>query len=77
MRGDATLAVLRERLPSLRLFSVGSITDCLIRYIAYGWTGVVPARCYNSALFVPINVAPWLWGWPNRFMNPSKAHGLA
>ena len=70
---DATLAMLRERLPSLRLFSVGSITNCLIRYIAYGWTGVVPARCYNSALFVPINVAPWLWGWPNRFMNRMNA----
>ena len=70
---DGTISVLRERFPSLRMFSAPSIASCLVRYIAYGWTGIVPARCYNSALFVPINVAPWLWGWPNRFMNRMEA----
>jgi glycerophosphoryl diester phosphodiesterase len=24
-------------------------------------------------LFVPINVAPWLWGWPNKFMKRMSA----
>lgn len=66
---DATLVILRERFPRLRMFSAGSIASCLLQYIAYGWTGIVPGRCYNSDLFVPINVAPWLWGWPARFMN--------
>ena len=70
---DGTLSVLRDRFPSLRTFSAGSIASCLVRYIAYSWTGIVPARCYDSAQFVPINVAPWLWGWPNRFMNRMDA----
>jgi len=72
---DSTLAVLRERLPHDRMFSAGSIASCLLRYIAYGWTGIVPAPCHNSPLFIPINVAPWLWGWPNRFMNRMEAKG--
>src|SRR5439155_17608025 len=72
---DSTLAVLRERLPHDRMFSAGSIANCLLRYIAYGWTGIVPAPCHNSPLFIPINVAPWLWGWPNRFMNRMEAKG--
>jgi glycerophosphoryl diester phosphodiesterase len=66
-RGD-TIPVLRERFPALRVFSAGSVASCLVQYIAYGWTGLVPGQCRNSAIFVPINVAPWLWGWPGRFM---------
>jgi len=62
-------------LPHDRMFSAGSIANCLLRYITYGWTGIVPAPCHNSPLFIPINVAPWLWGWPNRFMNRMEAKG--
>jgi len=72
---DATLAPLRARLPDIRMFSAGSIATCLLRYIGYGWTGIVPAPCRNSSLFIPINVVPWLWGWPNRFMNRMEAQG--
>jgi glycerophosphoryl diester phosphodiesterase len=67
-RGSTT-ATLRTKFPSLRIFSAASIASCLLQYIAYGWTGAIPSSCNNSALFVPINVAPWLWGWPNKFMN--------
>jgi len=73
-RGN-TIATLRTKFPSLRIFSAPSIASCLLQYIAYGWTGVEPTSCRNSALFVPINVAPWLWGWPNTFMNRMAAAG--
>ena len=72
---DAVLAKVREKLPDLRTFSALSTTSCLLRYIAYGWTGIVPAVCHNSPQWVPINVAPWLWGWPGRFMNRFDAKG--
>ena len=26
-------------------------------------------------MLVPINVAPWLWGWPNRFLNRFERAG--
>jgi glycerophosphoryl diester phosphodiesterase len=72
---DSTLASLREGLPDVRSFSTASIQNCLLRYIAYGWTGAVPASCQDSPVFVPINVAPFLWGWPNRFMDRMHANG--
>jgi glycerophosphoryl diester phosphodiesterase len=40
-----------------------------LQYIAYGWTGLVPGACRNTQVMVPINIAPWLWGWPNRFQQ--------
>ena len=72
---DTTLAVLRGALPDLRLFSARSTASCLLRYITYGWTGIVPGACHNSPQWVPINVAPWLWGWPYRFMNRFESKG--
>ena len=73
--GDAVLAKLHANLPGLRVFSALSTTSCLVRYIVYGWTGIVPERCNNSPQWVPINVAPWLWGWPGRFMNRFESKG--
>lgn len=72
---DTVLGELRPKLPDLRMFSASSTAGCLLRYIATGWTGVVPASCHNSPVWVPVNVAPWLWGWPGRFMNRFEAEG--
>lgn len=72
---DIVLTELRERLPDLKMFSASSTTGCLLRYIAFGWTGLVPASCHSAPVWIPINVAPWLWGWPNRFMNRFEGKG--
>jgi glycerophosphoryl diester phosphodiesterase len=53
--------------------SRGSLEACLISYIAYGWTGFVPQACSHMLVLVPINVAPWLWGWPDRFLTRMKS----
>ncbi len=31
----------------------------------------IPA--HNAMVMLPINVAPWMWGWPDRFLNRMKA----
>ena len=46
-----------------------------MRYVAFGWSGYVPAACRGNMLFFPINVAPWLWGWPGRFVQRLKSTG--
>jgi glycerophosphoryl diester phosphodiesterase len=46
-------------------------------YAAYGWSAVIPGACRNTVVFVPMNVAPWLWGWPNRFLNRMGEAGTA
>jgi len=41
--------------------------SCLVEYLSYGWTGIVPEMCRNRLVAVPANYAWMLWGWPNRF----------
>jgi glycerophosphoryl diester phosphodiesterase len=56
-------------LPRLRTTSLETEKGCLIGYEALGWLGYVPRDCRNSLLIVPVEFAPWLWGWPNRFLR--------
>jgi glycerophosphoryl diester phosphodiesterase len=73
--GDEPVAEVRRRLPEIKTASRGSLKSCLIGYIGQSWTGLVPDSCRNSMVLVPINVAPWLWGWPNRFQARMTAAG--
>lgn len=73
--GDEPVAELKRLAPDVRTASRGSLKACLLRYIALGWSGVVPEPCRNAMVLVPINVAPWLWGWPDRFLNRMQAAG--
>jgi glycerophosphoryl diester phosphodiesterase len=66
--GDEPIAEVVRRLPEFRTASRGSLKSCLIRYIVQSWSGFVPDACRKSIVLVPINVAPWLWRWPNRFV---------
>lgn len=67
--GDEPIDAIRRLMPDIKTISRSSIKSCLIGYIGYGWTGLVPQACRNAVVLVPINVAPWLWGWPDRFLN--------
>jgi glycerophosphoryl diester phosphodiesterase len=66
--GSPTLRA-RDLLPQVEAWTRGGLKQCLLRYVALGWTGHVPAACRDTVVMVPINVAPWLWGWPNRFQR--------
>jgi glycerophosphoryl diester phosphodiesterase len=67
--GFRPVEAIRERLPHLRTITRPQLKRCLIRYMAIGWSGLVPSDCRGSLLTVPVNVAPWLWGWPNRLLQ--------
>lgn len=73
--GDRPVMEVKKRLPEITVFSQQSLKACLYPYIAYGWTGIMPGACHDTALLVPINVAPWLWGWPNRFLDRMEDAG--
>ncbi|MBJ3783950.1 glycerophosphodiester phosphodiesterase family protein [Devosia sediminis] len=49
----------------LNVWSRRGLVDCLTQYVGLGWTGFVPEACRNTKVMVPINIAPFLWGWPN------------
>jgi glycerophosphoryl diester phosphodiesterase len=75
--GDLPMAALRERIPALRTMSRRTLTRCGLGYIALGWSGYVPATCRHSLMLVPVNFAPWLWGWPNRFLERMRRDDVA
>lgn len=71
--GDRPISVVRALLPSQRVVSKATIGRCLKHYAAVSWTGARAESCRRTAVLVPINVAPFLWGWPNRFLNRMDA----
>ncbi|MBY5528904.1 glycerophosphodiester phosphodiesterase family protein [Rhizobium leguminosarum] len=67
--GDEPIDVLRRMAPDIKTASRKSLKGCLFGYVGYGWTGPLPDECKHAMMLVPINIAPWLWGWPDRFLN--------
>jgi glycerophosphoryl diester phosphodiesterase len=43
------------------------------QYVIAGWTGFMPSSCKKTALLIPENLAPYLWGWPHRFHQRMRA----
>ncbi|MBD0380947.1 glycerophosphodiester phosphodiesterase family protein [Paenibacillus sedimenti] len=67
--GDQPVTALKEKLPDMRVMSKVTMKSCLLPYLAAGWIGYVPAACEHTQLHIPEKIAPWLWGWPNKFLN--------
>lgn len=67
--GDEPIAALKEELPDMRVMSKATMKKCLIQYLAVGSTGYMPAGCKNTELHIPEKIAPFLWGWPDKFLN--------
>lgn len=67
--GDNPVAAVKEQLPGLRTMSKASIIRFIIAYEALGWTGFIPSSLEHSQIHIPEKIAPWLWGWPNRFLE--------
>lgn len=63
------IAALHARLPEIPVGSKRTMKSCIIRYFAVGWTGYVPESCREGIMLVPLNVAPWMWGWPSRYLE--------
>ncbi len=73
--GAIPTQVALEKIPDLRGFDRGSLKDCLLRYIALGWSGYVPPACRDTLVAVPMDYAPYMWGWPHLFTARMKSAG--
>ena len=51
--------------------------ECLLRYIATGWSGHTPEACRDTILFIPQNYTPLMWGWPHTFTARMDKAGAA
>jgi len=63
--GDEPTYRAAAAIEGLNVWSRRGLVDCLSQYAGLGWTGYVPEACRNTKVMIPINIAPWLWGWPN------------
>ena len=71
---EPTQAALKA-VPGLKGFDRTMIKGCLLPYEAYGWTGIVPSGCRNTIVALPIDYAPYAWGWPHRFLKRMRDAG--
>lgn len=66
---DEALTLIRERYPEMKILSKRRLVDAGLRYLLIGWTGYVPAAIHNMELHLPVQYAPLMWGWPDRFLE--------
>ena len=71
--GDKPIAVLKERLPQLRVMSKATLKRALLSYMLLDWTGYTPPAIRGTQLHLPFKYARFLWGWPHRFLARMKA----
>jgi glycerophosphoryl diester phosphodiesterase len=73
--GDKPIAILKQKLPDLRVMSKATAKKAFITYMLVGWTGYMPSSIRNSFLYMPQKYARYLWGWPNRFIERMNGSG--
>jgi glycerophosphoryl diester phosphodiesterase len=73
--GDEPTYRAAELIEGLAVWSRRGLIDCLLGYETLGWTGYMPEACRNTRVMLPINFAPWVWGWPNLFLDRMRSVG--
>jgi glycerophosphoryl diester phosphodiesterase len=63
--GDEPTFRAAEQIDGLHVWSRRGLLECLLAYMGLGWTGFVPEACRQTKVMIPINIAPYVWGWPN------------
>jgi glycerophosphoryl diester phosphodiesterase len=66
--GPKPSARLLELRAKARVISKDRAQDCMVGYLALGWSGHVPQSCRGTLVGVPIGLRRLFWGWPNRFL---------
>lgn len=59
----------------LRGYDRTSLEACAMPLLALGWSGIVPEPCRNALIALPINIAPFVWGFPHRLTERLAEHG--
>jgi len=70
--GDEAIKYLKGRHPSYKTFAKNELTTGLIKYELLGWTGYIPQELHNRVILLPSDYAPFLWGFPGKFVDRMK-----
>ena len=55
--------------PKLKGFTNSLVKKCAVQYELIGWTGYVPKACRDTTIAIPIDYAPYFWGWPRLLVS--------
>lgn len=73
--GDPPTFRAAELIEGLKVWSRRGLVDCLLQYEGLGWLGIIPDACRNTRVMLPVNFAPFVWGWPNLFVERMRDAG--
>lgn len=73
--GGAAVRAFSALSPETRVLGTDGAKRCFILHALLGWSGYVPEDCRNAFFMVPANIAPYVWGYPNRLSARLAAHG--
>ncbi|WP_136442407.1 glycerophosphodiester phosphodiesterase family protein [Pacificoceanicola onchidii] len=65
----------QDAVSNLPGFDKPRVTECIKLYVLLGWSGYVPEACADGMVVVPMDVGPYLWGWPHRFTRRMRLAG--
>ena len=72
---DDLIRYLLEHNPEYKVFSRETMLSGLLQYVGIGWTGMVPDKLKNRILLLPSDYAPFLWGFPQKFVERMESAG--
>jgi len=49
--GDEPENTLSSEMPNMKTMGKKRLMQCMTRYVAYGWIGIVPQACHNTLIF--------------------------
>ena len=73
--GAKPVARLASIAAGMRPFSKDTIKACGIRYLAFGWMGIMPKACRNTTIVIPQDMTWMAWGYPNRLQRRFASAG--
>jgi glycerophosphoryl diester phosphodiesterase len=73
--GGKALDALHAARPEIPVLGTDDVKTCLVKYELTGWLGMVPEECRNTLFMLPLNFAPWVWGYPNRLTERLQQNG--
>jgi glycerophosphoryl diester phosphodiesterase len=68
-------ARLKQIAPEMMVYDRAGMMACGKAYLMLGWSGYFPKACKHTTLFLPTNLAPFAWGYPNRLQARFAANG--
>lgn len=66
---DNLMEYLNKHNPEYKTFAKKDMMKALIQYELIGWTGIVPNGLRDKVLLLPSDYAPFIWGFPQRFLR--------